>query len=120
MGLKAQGHSTSALVKAGRTYWGISEREVLRYLARVKAQEAQIGLLKPSERLGQIDARYQYLYAQAIAKDDHPLAHEILKSQAHLEQIRSKTIHNGDVHAQRTPSSKIPEDHELERLMGLF
>jgi len=122
MGLKAKGYNSSALIKAGQTAWGLSEREVQRYLRKIKEQEALASIREPCERLGQIDLRYQYLYSQAMAENNLALALEILKGQTQLEQTRSKTQQLGGHHGNQTTPSAIPlpEPNELERLVGLF
>jgi len=121
MGLKAKGHSSSALIKAGQTAWGVSAREVERYLHKIKNLEAQVSLLEPNERLGQIDLKIQYLYSQAMAENNHSMALEILKSQIQLEQVRSKRPLLGGYRANSSPASplSLPESNELEKLLQL-
>lgn len=119
IGLKVQGHSPSALVKAGRACWQISEREVQRYLAKIKAHETQVALAEPFENLGQYKLRFEYLYAQALAEKNLALAHEILNSQVKVELNRTKMKGNGEPHAKSSSAISLPDPNALARLVGL-
>lgn len=122
MGLKAKGYSSSALIKVGQTAWGLSEREIQRYLRKIRELEAEVSLQEPSERMGQLYLRYQSLYAQAMAENDKDLALKALKGLSDLERDRSKIQQMRGHHVNPTASSPIPllEPNELERLVGLF
>jgi hypothetical protein len=119
MGLKAQGHSTSSLLKAGMACWHVSEREIQRYLTKIKEYEAQIALAEPIQNLGQYKLRLEYLYAQAVAEKNLALAHEIIDSQIKLEQTRSKVKQIGGQNEIPSSLIPVPESTELARLLDL-
>jgi hypothetical protein len=120
MGLKAQGHGPSALIQAAQKAWQVSEREVQRYLKKIKEIEIQTSMLQSREGLVQLEQQLKHLYYKAMANNEHAEAHEILKTQMNFYKNFAITKNIGGHNEIPSSLIPVPESTELARMLGFF
>lgn len=122
LGLKAEGHSYTVLVKLAMKHWNIGNRQAKRYMGKVRAREKEIASASSLQLLGNCLNQVDRMINKAMQNNDLDLCQKLLGKKIQIVGLIQKlqlTKAGGKLNEQVSTQPQI-QPGELDALLATF